>query len=102
MPDGSILVRRDSRASTKKSARRPPPKRSTASAAVEAVRQELRELAALVAAQIVQIQRNRRDHELVFARMAQLQAELDDVKRACSSVSAPKAPQRRKRGGRSD
>ena len=87
----------------KKSARRPQGKRGTGgSADVEAVRQELRELAALLDAQMAEIQRNRRDHELVFARMAQLQAELDDLKRACASLSAVPVAQRRRRGEPSD
>ena len=87
----------------KKSARRPQGKRGTGgSADVEAVRQELRELAALLDAQIAEIQRNRRDHELVFARMAQLQAELDDLKRACALLSAVPVAQRRRRGEPSD
>jgi hypothetical protein len=87
----------------KKSARRPPRKRVTpGSADVEAVRQELRELTALVNAQDGEIQRNRRDHELVFARMAQLQAEFDDMKRAWSSLSAVPVARPRKRSGRPD
>jgi hypothetical protein len=56
----------------------------------------------LLDAQVVEIQRNRRDHELVFARMAQLQAELDDLKRACASLSAVPDAQRRRRGEPSD
>jgi hypothetical protein len=97
-------VHGDSRASMeKKAASRPSRKRNTTSSAdVEAVRHELGELAALLSAQIVEIQRNRRDHELVFARMAQLQAELDDLKRAWSSVAAEGAARRRKRSGPSD
>ena len=87
----------------KKSSRRPPRKQGTASSAdLEAVRRELRELAALLGTQIGEIQRNRRDHELVFARMAQLQAELDDLKRTWSSVTAARPAQRRKRSGPSD
>jgi hypothetical protein len=87
----------------KKSARRPPGKRdTTASAEVKQVRQELRELAALLDAQVVEIQRNRRDHELVFARMAQLQAELDDLKRAWASLSVVPVAQRSNRGESSD
>jgi hypothetical protein len=83
----------------KKGARRPASKRgSTASAGAETVRQELRELAALLDAQIAEIQRNRRDHELVFARMAQLQAEFDDLKRAMAALSSAPAAQRRRRG----
>ena len=87
----------------KKSSRRPPRKQGTTSSAdVEAVRRELRELAALVGTQIGEIQRNRRDHELVFARMAQLQAEFDDMKRAWSALSAAPVTRSRKRRGPSD
>jgi len=82
--------------------RRPPRKRGTKERAdAEALRQELRDLAALLRTQIVEIQRNRRDHEVVFARMAQLQAELDDLKRACSSLAAAGSAPRRKRRGSS-
>jgi hypothetical protein len=59
------------------------------SAAVQlrSLRRELRELARTVNEQAIVVQRNRRDHELTFKRMAQLQAELDDIKRAWTKLS---------------
>ena len=54
------------------------------------LRAELRRLTVTVADYAAQIERNRHDHEVVFARMAQLQAELDAIKLAWQQVSSSK------------
>jgi hypothetical protein len=68
-------------------ARKTPPTTSTA-AQIRSLRRELRELERVVREQATIVQRNRRDHELTFQRMAQLQAELDEIKRAWLKLSA--------------
>ena len=62
------------------------------------LRHEVRQLAATMADYAEQIERNRRDHEVAFARMAQLQAELDAIKRAGQTTSPKK--QRAQGGGK--
>lgn len=59
----------------------------SSAAQLRSLRRELRELARTVNEQAIVVQRNRRDHELTFKRMAQLQAELDDIKRAWTKLS---------------
>ncbi len=58
------------------------------------LRVTVRQLAATVADHAPQIERNRHDHEVAFARIAQLQAELDAVKQALQQVTkSPKKQQ---------
>jgi hypothetical protein len=66
--------------------RKTPTTTSTA-AQLRLLRRDLRELKRLVHEQASAIQRNRRDHELTFQRMAQLQAEVDEIKCAWAKLT---------------